>query len=170
MQCDICGKEKGNFVNAIIEGSLMTVCESCSKFGAVIEKHEEKNDDNPKAKADAGKGFTYSDPAENIIQDFSKVIKEAREKKKMNHEELASSIAEKESVIQKIESGSLTPSVKTAKKLEQYLNIKLIQKEQQLRKPEQKQENQSPDFKNKTLTIGDLMGVKLDKFKKQTGN
>ena len=77
-------------------------------------------------------------------------------------------LAEKESVVQKIESGSLIPSLKASKKLEQYLGIKLIQKEP-IKRHESK-EKPVVDFKDKSITIGDLMGVKLDKFKKQTGN
>ena len=166
MQCDICGREKGNFVNAIIEGSLLNVCETCSKFGAVIEKHEESDDDKPEI--NASQGFHYTEPAENIVEDFSRIIREARERKKLTHEELSMAIAEKESVVQKIESGSLIPSLKASKKLEQYLGIKLIQKEP-IKRHESK-EKPVVDFKDKSITIGDLMGVKLDKFKKQTGN
>ena len=57
---------------------------------------------------------------------------------------------EKESFIAKLESGNLTPSLELAKKLEKYLNIKLIIKE--------KAEEMPVNNKSKSMmTIGDLL-------------
>ena len=165
MQCEICGATKGEFHQAIIEGSILQVCTRCSKFGAIIEEHPKIDEEEPK-KADAGnagKGFHYTEPAENIVDNFQSIVKAAREKKHLTQEQLANAVAEKESVIHKIEAGTLTPPIKTCKKLEQYLGIKLIvqEKKQQIKYQEPKL-----DFKSQKTTIGDLITFKFNADKK----
>ena len=86
-----------------------------------------------------------------ISRDYARIVKEAREKLGLEQHQLAERIAERESVIHRIESGLLEPPIKLAKKLEISLKIKLIE----LYVEEQKG---NVDFRNKALTIGDLIG------------
>ena len=72
----------------------------------------------------------------------------------LKQEELAQKIAEKVSVIHKVESKHLRPSLALAKKLEHFLNIKLIEKYKE-------EKTKTLDFTDSALTIGDLI-----KFKK----
>jgi len=44
-----------------------------------------------------------------VAEDFPKMIKEAREKKKMSQQDLARTVKERLSIIQKIELGKMTP-------------------------------------------------------------
>lgn len=164
MQCELCGTNKGGFSQAIIEGSLLEVCHRCARFGAVIEKHA---DDEPEQPRQAYQSYHYSEPAEHIAPDYPSKIKQAREKKKLSQEELANAVAEKISIIQKIESGSLTPPVKLCKKLEQFLQVKLI-----LQQPMQhpKEEKKQLDLRNQKLTIGDLLSFKFHAHKKDPGS
>ena len=39
MQCDMCGNE-GRLVRASIEGSEMTVCNGCARYGKIIHKED----------------------------------------------------------------------------------------------------------------------------------
>ncbi|SRR3989344_1734443 len=160
MQCEICGTAKGDFTQSIIEGAILNVCNNCSKFGAVIQKH---SIEEPVKKIEASQGFRYHEPNENIVENYATLIKEAREKKKINQEELANAIAEKSSIVYKIESGTLTPEIKMCKKLEQFLGIKLINVESPAIIKEGKKDL---DFKNKKLTIGDVIRLKFDVNKK----
>src|SRR4030043_986163 len=52
MICDMCGEEKLHLYKAIVEGSLLSVCEKCKKFGEVISiekpKVEEPKQEKPK--------------------------------------------------------------------------------------------------------------------------
>ena len=70
-------------------------------------------------------------------------------------------IAEKESVIHKIESGQLEPTIPLAKQLEQYLRIKLIT----MNKGEkiEKEKNRDINFSDKVITIGDMLKIKDEK-------
>lgn len=61
-----------------------------------------------------------------LVNDFPKQIKRAREKLRLTHEDLGRKIGEKVSVLQKIEIGKMVPDQVLAKKLEHVLRIKLL--------------------------------------------
>jgi len=165
MQCELCGTNKGEFSKAIIEGSILEVCHRCSRFGAVIEQHAEEQPEPQSQPRQAYQSYHYSESAEHIDTASISRIKQAREKKHLTQEELANAIAEKLSVIQKIESGSLTPPVKLCKKLEQFLQVKLILAQP----PQTKEEKKQLDLRNQKLTIGDLLSLKFHAHKKDPG-
>ena len=150
--CDVCGKNTSTFrVN--IENAILSVCENCSKFG--INPTEIPKLIEPKQKEIKQ---PFIEEIEIITQDFSQKIKEAREKLNLRQVELANKISEKESIIHKLESSQFPPSIELAKKLERFLNIKLIE----IYKPETEKQI---DFKDDSLTIGDLIKVKEQKRK-----
>lgn len=61
-----------------------------------------------------------------IIEDYGKVIREARQSKGMDLDQFSDSINEKKGTIAKIESNKLIPDDKLAKKIERALDIKLF--------------------------------------------
>ena len=74
---------------------------------------------------------TYSrndEPSEELIDNFSNEIRNARESKNWSREDLGKKINERVSVITRIESGKMTPDIKLTKKLEKTLDIKLLEK------------------------------------------
>ncbi len=149
--CELCGKFNDNLIEAIVEGAVVSVCKSCSNFGHVILIEKPINQEIPKRKIVIEK---EPEEFEIIVNNYAQEVKQAREKLDLKQEELAQKIAEKISVIHKIESGHLKPSLALAKKLEHFLNIKLIEKYKE-------EKTKTVDFTNSSLTIGDLI-----KFKK----
>ena len=145
--CEICGKNFENLERAIVEGVMMGVCSGCAKFGKIIPVRK------PLIEPKRIVPIHTKEVMEDIVTDYAELIKNAREKKGLKQEELAKEIAEKESVLSKVESGSLRPSFILAKKLEQFFNIKLIEFLE-----EKKQVNLN--LKNNELTIGDLLKLK----------
>ena len=97
---------------------------------------------------------------DGIVSDYSVKIRESREKLELTQKELGEKIAEKESIIHKIETGLMEPSLKLAKKLENFLKIKLIEiyGEDKIKKI---------DFKSDKLTIGDLLDMKKNPLEKR---
>lgn len=148
MQCEMCGRE-GELVEAIVEGTMLNVCKNCAKFGNVIEVKK------PIIKEEVRRVVPVSqiEEMESVIDDYSSKIKQAREKLGLKQGELAKQIAEKESVIHKVETGGLKPNLRLAKKLEQFLKIKLIEKYIEEKK-------KILDFRDSDLTIGDLLRIK----------
>ncbi len=118
--CDMCGAE-GKLVRASVEGTELNVCSSCAKFGKVMKKPvtflKNKNVVRETAR---------EEKPEIIVPDYSSLIKKKREERGMKQEELARAIAEKESLIHKIEAGQTEPSISLARKLERFLKITLV--------------------------------------------
>ncbi len=133
--CEMCGYIGENMHRAIVEGTMLLLCDKCVRFGEVIpvrnipkrlvdkrleysRTHRFSTDDLPRE--------LYGD--EEIVSDYAQRIKNAREKIGKTQEEIALDIAEKSVLLQKVESGHQEPTLKLAKKLEQYFRIKLVKK------------------------------------------
>ena len=142
--CELCGRSE-DLVKAIVEGSLLNVCKNCAKFGkAITLKQQPQVIRQIKQK---------TNEIINVINpEYPKRIKEAREKLNMKQEDLAKKIDEKVSVIHKIETGNVQPTMLLAKKLERTLNIDLIEVYQET--------NEKLNLKDRGLTIGDLVNQK----------
>ena len=139
MECEICGKElpEHNPIRAKIEGSVMIVCKECSKLGKIQKappKPKFRKQEKPKNKTknkNKSKPKNYSrndEPTEELIEDYSTVVRNAREAKNWSREDLGKKINERVSVITRIESGKMTPDNKLTKKLERTLDVKLLEK------------------------------------------
>ncbi|MFP4403055.1 MAG: multiprotein bridging factor aMBF1 [Candidatus Woesearchaeota archaeon] len=157
MQCDMCGSS-GILYKTLIEGTQLNVCKNCAKYGKVVKKSY----DPDKIKSDFKKSKKNIDQVENeekeiieyIVDDYSTLIKQKREKLGLKQNEFALKISEKESLIQNIERGNITPSLELAKKFERFLNIKLIDTYEEVRNTKKKV------VKNTKLTIGDIINIK----------
>jgi len=146
--CELCGRQTKLFT-VKVENSSFKVCKECSNYGQILEK--------PKIKIKKTRPkqiIVEPEVIESIIGDYHLLVKEAREKLSMTQKLLALKLAEKESLIHKIESKHLEPNLEIAKKLEKFLKIKLIIED----KLETKKANLN--FKDSALTIGDLLNLK----------
>lgn len=154
MQCDMCGKETDVLYKTEIEGAVMYVCKECSKFGKVLSVKRSFAEKKKVEKKKERKVEPEVDIVEEIVDDYNTIVKNAREKRGLKQEELAKKISEKVSLIQKIETGDIEPSIKVARKLEKFLKIKLIETIR-LEKTKPKTTKESGK-----LTIGDIIEVK----------
>ncbi|MEK6949694.1 MAG: multiprotein bridging factor aMBF1 [Nanoarchaeota archaeon] len=149
MICDMCG-DNGKLYKVIVEGAELALCKECSKFGKVMGAIQQ--DELHLAK----KAIKEAQP-ENIqllVEDYAEKIKRKREQLGLSQKELAERLNEKESVLQKIESGHFEPPIDTAKKIEKLLNIKIIEER------EEKYEDKGPKARTETFTIGDFIKIK----------
>ena len=111
--CELCGAQSYT-VLAHIEGSKMYVCKSCSSFGLSVK---------PKPV----RAISKPSPDWILVSDYYYIIRKARQSRQLTQSQLARFVAEKESVIQHIESASARPSDVVAKKLEKFLKITLFE-------------------------------------------
>ena len=146
-QCEICGKAT-ELVKCAIEGCEMSVCRNCAKFGSITEMPAFTEKPRPAGQSRAA--AKQEEEEEAVTLDATGKVKDARERKCLTQEQLAKAIAEKESIIHRIESGAMSPSISTAEKLEKFLGIKLIEKMK-------KQEGAMVAAKSESFTIGDLV-------------
>ncbi len=150
--CEICGKRYDILSRALVEGVMIDVCDNCGKFGKVVSAS--RNLSEPTQKRFIAK-INVSE--ENIIDNYSELIRKGREKKGLKQEELAKEIAEKESIIHKIETGSMKPSLTLARKLEQFLDIKLVEMLEN-------EKEVGLNVKNSEMTIGDMLKIQKRKI------
>ncbi|MFC1775115.1 multiprotein bridging factor aMBF1 [Nanoarchaeota archaeon] len=141
--CDMCGKET-ELYECVIEGSTLKTCSRCSSFGKVLKKP-------PKKHKKVFKKPEKKEKVLRIIKNYSQVIRTAREKKELTQKDFAKILSERESIIHKMESGQFRPSIKTARKLERILKIRLIEE------LDDDSPVQSKRRRNEGLTIGDLI-------------
>ena len=157
MGCDMCGAD-GQMFKVNIEGTEMVVCSNCSKYGNVktrVKSREELKIDDRRKKTREQIRISNKKPEiiSIISSDYAEKVKRARERLKLKQEEVAKKIAEKESLLHNIESGNFEPSMKTAKKLENFFNIKLIERH------EEKHEERT-STSNGPMTLGDMIKIK----------
>ena len=148
--CELCGRIEERLLNAVVEGSMLSVCKNCARFGNVVAIKRE--DMRRKEKV----VLKMKEENEDVVFDYAERIEEARQKLGMTQEDLAKKISEKASIIHKVESGNFKPNAVMAKKLENALKIKLIDI---IPESSMKQIN----FKEEGLTIGDMIKVKKKK-------
>ena len=150
--CELCGRNmKGRGRNIEIEGAQMNVCPQCaSRFGGPESGSGHRDSSAPKVKpswAGGSRGSASAPPPRPpspkrkpkprssgallddmmLVEDFAKRIQIARQKKKLNQEELAQKVGERISTLQAIEAGRLKPTRKTIRGLERELDISLLE-------------------------------------------
>ena len=161
MECEICGKNvpEHNPIRAKIEGSVMVVCKECSKLGTIQKAPPKpkfrKQEKTKRPKTTRNKRYSSRDePTEELIEDYNFEIRKARESRDWSREELGKKINERVSVITRIETGKMTPDVKLTKKLEKVLNIKLLEKVDNI------DLNQFINTSSGERTLGNIMKIK----------
>jgi putative transcription factor len=88
-----------------------------------------------------------------LVENYGKRIRKARESLGLNIEEFAKRIAEKESLMRKIENQQMKPDKKLVDKIEKFLKIKITET------PEERKIG-GKSKKQETLTIGDIARIK----------
>ncbi len=163
MSCEICGSKIIDGSNRImVEGLQLMACHRCSGHGEKIkfdiEKIRSGISKRPKIESRIKKGDKrkFFDNLENfeVIEDYSEKIKEGRGRIGISQEELAKYLKEKLSVVQKIETGKIVPSIKLAREIEHILKIKLLSA------PKKEIENKNQVDSSSALTIGDIIQLK----------
>lgn len=158
--CDMCSSPEVIY-RIELEGTMLNVCEQCAAYGRVVAKlkHEEpvkKSKKKEKMFEQAElKPKKETETMQLIVPEYPQLIKNKRESLGLKQEELAKKIAEKESVIHKLESGRMKPDLNLARKLEKFLKIRLVE-EVELESPGTSGKKTSSEG----LTLGDLINIK----------
>ncbi len=122
----------GKPARSLVEGATLIVCQQCSSLGQELPGFPERKPRT--AKLGSFPSHTRT-PLESLpkavedsdlVEDYSLVVKEAREKLGMSQTDLAFKAKEKVTVIQKIELGKMMPTMRLTKELEHILRVKLL--------------------------------------------
>jgi putative transcription factor len=136
--CELCGRKViDEKMTVLIDGIALNVCKGCSKRGkpytppTSISKTKPTASSNIAARPTASNKSTRTtrkiEMMDNTIlnPEFSKLIREARMKKGLTHEQLGAQMNEKANLLKKFETGALKPDELFAKKLQRFLGIHL---------------------------------------------
>ncbi len=159
MECDMCGK-KGKLFVTLLEGTQMKLCQECTKFGKTLRavqgplfKSSKESSSSSSISSRTSSSVSQDEKIEVLAEDYAELIKHKREKLGLRQEDLAKKLAERLSLIQKIESGHFEPSLVLARKLEKCLGLVLIQHHTEAYSNEKKS---NPTV----LTIGDMLNLR----------
>jgi putative transcription factor len=184
VRCEVCGRKiHGDPIRANIEGAKLTVCAECAKHGKIIYPDEEKQVPKspfliitPGAGSTSGVATTGTaksrkpsppvkqkklnltvkvEITQELIGDYASVIRVAREKMGLSHEDLGLKINERASVLKHIELGKMEPNNLLANKLERLLKIKLLVPIE----VEEKPTSTPVSGKNQEMTLGDIVEI-----------
>ena len=150
MECEICGTKVEKAFITQIEGVLLKLCENCSKSGTILNVVKEQK------KVDKKKNRWKDDEEYELIENYGKIIFEARVRMGISTQQLAEKIGEKESLVRKIEREEIRPSDKVVDKLERVLGIKLREKMENF----EKSEKSSKSNMKMRLRIVDVVKIK----------
>ncbi len=151
MECEMCGRKINKANKVRIDHAILNVCDSCAKFGTPLDpshgydKLKPGNSGNitvtipekKPARAPTSVQRPRSPPPRrktsieelDIVPEYADLIKGARARLSWTQEDLAKKILERKNVLSNIERGELLPDIKTARKLERALGIKLVEKQ-----------------------------------------
>ncbi len=165
--CELCGRPiYGKAYKVVVEGVELTVCASCYlkllKNKGLAKKAKEQAKPSKRAVQPTSKTrHMRRNKAENydIVEDYARRIREAREKLGLSRADLARKVQEREVTLGKIETGRLMPTIDLARRLERVLKIKLLE-------PVIDDEEESPVHPSgkpkSVLTLGDIAVLKKD--------
>ncbi len=142
-----------------VDGAVMILCEKCAKYGNPVSKSIIRRETKRRI-------IKRSPPPVlewEVVSDYGRRIREARERMGLTQEDLARLIAEPVSYIRKIETQKVFPSEKVIIKLEKVLNIKL-RVNIDLEVAQVSNVSKSDD-KEIRLALGDILVVKKRKKK-----
>lgn len=164
MSCDVCGEQTmGRGAKVVIEGATVLACPRCARLGKLYVESPSQRMRSRIGPAQYSVKRIRSVPRETleeleVVEDFSSRIRKAREKIGLTQEDLARRVKEKLSIIQKIESGKITPDMKLCRELEHSLRISLLA----LRVETPISTTSGPSA---SLTLGDIVKMKRKKPK-----
>ncbi|HZY46730.1 MAG TPA: multiprotein bridging factor aMBF1 [Candidatus Bathyarchaeia archaeon] len=163
MYCEVCGSEiVGRPGRSLVEGATLIVCQQCSSLGKELPGFHEKR----LKPVGVGPGGSHTRaPIESLpkaieesdlVEDYSSIIKEARERLGLSQTDLAFKAKEKLTVIQKIELGKILPTMRLTKELEHILRVKLLAPRDEIEVSSVPVKQTGPT----ELTLGDIALVK----------
>lgn len=166
MECEMCGSKVGTR-RYRVDGSVMRLGACCGKYGELIDAPASAGPAGSAGAVEQGLRrraarttgrSVYDGDDMDLVEDFGKRIRLAREKKGISKEILGGKVAARVPQLNQIEAGSLRPSERLAKALERELGITLMEKVDVPSGVSGAPKKAS----GKGLTIGDLLKEQLD--------
>lgn len=151
--CELCGKDS-ELTKAKVSGAELRVCSECAELGTTIGDNSEDSSTSTKYSTSSSKSSTSSESSKNnrntgtkstgssssssnqsrktdyddiseLVFNYGEIIKDERNERGMNRDELAKELGIKSSHLRNIEDETTQPNVDLQKKIESFLDIEL---------------------------------------------
>ncbi|MHB8604932.1 MAG: multiprotein bridging factor aMBF1 [Thermoplasmatota archaeon] len=169
--CEMCGKELPSLRRATIEGTVMSVCSNCVRFGVEIAGLKTEvtgrsriTDSLARREVRGRPRDVYDAMEEELVEDYSKIIRDARNRRGLSLEQLGAKLLERVNTLSQVESGALRPSDTLVKKLEKEFGVKLMEKPTM---PAGVSGVTNRKDASKSFTLGDMISDAKEKGKKK---
>ena len=157
MRCEVCGREsRGPPYRRGIEGARLVVCEQCSRFSA--EEWSPRPAAPPPRARPRRRDEVESAETLVPVEGYGALLREAREKLRMEHKEFAHFMGEKISTIKMLEKEELVPDQALAQKIKRLLRVDVLTRETT-------RTTFIPSPQKGAPTIGDMVKLKEKKDK-----
>ena len=166
MICELCGRNFIGGKKVRIEGSVVVACDRCASLGEVVgpagpvlapvkksaSSLQKAAASNPAVSKASAEGFKVEVEVD-LVEDYGRKIKAAREKMNLKQEDLGRLMNETASFIHHLELGQIEPKPEIARKLQAKLGIKLLQTHFE-------EDGDTKPGGARGLTLGDVVVVK----------
>jgi len=166
--CEICGRECYSTREISLEGALLQACNRCAELGKPVPRTKPPSSKSsiprtrshsvPRSSSTGRYPSTRSRPQRRElvpVEDFTKLIRKAREQRGMAQKDVARQLHERASVITKVESGKMAPTISLARKLERLFKLTLLEEAESV--------DLSPGTSQSSATLGDVVQIKRKK-------
>ncbi|MDO8056502.1 MAG: multiprotein bridging factor aMBF1 [Candidatus Hermodarchaeota archaeon] len=166
--CEICGRECSSTREISLEGAQLQACSRCAELGEPVRRPKPAMGRSstiprsrpvsiPRPTATGRPSPRYRQPSRELVavENFQMLIRKAREQRGMSQKDVAGKLHERTSIIAKLESGKLTPTISLARKLEHLFKLTLLEEAESV--------DLSPAPSTGTTTLGDVVQIKRKK-------
>lgn len=159
-QCEVCGRDSRFTQEIKLEGALLRVCSRCAKLGEPVRTPSAPRTStaaHSSPRTSKGRPTPKRSRERELVpvEDFARQIRIAREKRGMSQQDVARELNERSSIIAKLESGKISPTIRIARKLERLFKLTLLEEAESLDLPYQPPKS--------TATLGDVVQIRRKK-------
>ncbi len=170
--CEICGRECYSTKEISLEGARLYACSRCAELGEPVQRIKPFQPTSTSKTRPVSKprpsSTSYiqrrSRPEERElvpVEDFARQIRKAREQQGLAQKDIARQLHERTSIIAKLESGKMAPTISLARKLERLFKLTLLEEAESV--------DLSPVPSQSAATLGDVVQVKRKKSSSKEG-
>lgn len=162
--CEICGRECHSTREIALEGAHLHACSRCAELGKPVQQKKKPGFGPPTElrrrpvhiPREVRPGPSREPRRELVpVEDFTRLIRKAREQRGMAQKDVARALNERTSVITKVESGKMAPTISLARKLERLFKLTLLEEAESVDLP--------PVPSQSSATLGDVVQIRRKK-------
>ena len=155
VSCEMCGKEVSSLKSAVVAGSSVNVCTSCSAMGSMKDKSPDRAHSFMRRKKE--------DADFEVADNYAQIIQSGINSKKITPQHVARGVNLKESSLSHYLKSQIKPDIATCRRLENFLDIKLVFEVSSSSSVDVEDYKVSQEDNDSALSLGDMLLAKMKK-------